>query len=381
MVEEFDLAQFTKLQTNPPKVEDLKWCGHLESYNESYDSVSTRTAKPLRRFTDKEFYNVTTTDDPVIEEYATNEEGNVYATDAILAHLMACPRSVYPWDIVVQKMGDAVFFDKRDDSQFDYLTVSETATDPPVASDDPEAINSPDNLSLEASSINQNFSQQILKEGGKREEMESPNPFFDPDEDAMEPAAVAYRYRKFQLGAVTLVARCELHGTVVKQSVKQHMTAFALNEWDANFSGGLEWKQKIDNQRGAVLATELKNNSCKIAKWAAQSVIAGADQMKIGFVSRKTRTDRHNHQVLATQFYKPGELATQITMTVPNMWGIIKMLSDKFLSLGDGKYVLMKDPNKPIVRIYKVPDDEFEEDEEDEEGEGEDEEDGVAEER
>lgn len=35
-------------------------------------------------------------------------------------------------------------------------------------------------------------------------------------------------------------------------------------------------------QRGAILATELKNNSAKLAKWTAQSILSGADQMKIG---------------------------------------------------------------------------------------------------
>ncbi len=78
--------------------------------------------------------------------------------------------------------------------------------------------------------------------------------------------------------------------------------------------------------------------------------------------------------ILATQFYKPTEFAQQITMTLPNMWGIIKMLSDKFLAMEDGKYVLMKDPNKPVVRIYSVPahtfedDDDGDEHEEDEDG-------------
>jgi len=388
VVEEFDLPQFNKLQTNPPKVEDIKWCGHLEEYDEAYDSVSTRTAKPLVRCETKEFYNVTTTDDPVIAELAAQSSGNVYATDAVLAHLMACPRSVNPWDLVVQKFDNGgeptVFFDKRDDSKFDFLTVSETASDPPMPSDDPEAMNSPENLSVEATSINQNFTQQILH-GSKRQDMEHPNPFFDPeDEGGLEPAAVAYRYRKFQLGNVSLIARCELHGTVVKRGVKQHMTAFALNEWDSSSSGGIEWRQKIDTQRGAVLATELKNNSFKLAKWTAQSVVAGAEQMKIGFVSRKTRTDRHNHTVMATQFYKPTEFAAQITMSVPHMWGIIKMLADKFLSLDDGKYVIMRDPNKPVARIYSVPLDTFENDDDEEEDEDEnedDDDDGAAEER
>ena len=45
-------------------------------------------------------------------------QGNVFATDAILATLMCATRSVYSWDIVVQKVGKKLFFDKRDDSEF-----------------------------------------------------------------------------------------------------------------------------------------------------------------------------------------------------------------------------------------------------------------------
>jgi hypothetical protein len=49
--------------------------------------------------------------------------GTVFATDAILATLMCSPRSMYSWDIVIQKVGNKLFFDKRDAS-FDLLTVS-----------------------------------------------------------------------------------------------------------------------------------------------------------------------------------------------------------------------------------------------------------------
>lgn len=44
--------------------------------------------------------------------------GNVYATDAILACLMCCTRSNYSWDIVIEKVGDKLFFDKRDNTEF-----------------------------------------------------------------------------------------------------------------------------------------------------------------------------------------------------------------------------------------------------------------------
>jgi translation initiation factor 3 subunit D len=88
-------------------------------------------------------------------------QGNVFATDSILATIMCCTRSSYSWDIVVQRVGNKLFFDKRDDSDFDLLTVSETATEPPQ--DEGNSINSPRNLALEATFINHNFSQQVLK--------------------------------------------------------------------------------------------------------------------------------------------------------------------------------------------------------------------------
>lgn len=56
----------------------------------------------------------------------------------------------------------------------------------------------------------------------------------------------------------------------------------ALNEWDSKHSGGVDWRQKLDTQRGAVLANELKNNACKLAKWTVQAILAGSDQIKFG---------------------------------------------------------------------------------------------------
>ncbi len=42
----------------------------------------------------------------------------MFATDAILATLMCCTRSVNSWDIIVQRVGNKLFFDKRDSSDF-----------------------------------------------------------------------------------------------------------------------------------------------------------------------------------------------------------------------------------------------------------------------
>lgn len=43
-------------------------------------------------------------------------EGNVFATDDVLATLMSCTRSIYSWDIIVNVIGNRIFLDKRDNS-------------------------------------------------------------------------------------------------------------------------------------------------------------------------------------------------------------------------------------------------------------------------
>ena len=52
------------------------------------------------------------------------------------------------------------------------------------------------------------------------------------------------------------------------------------------YSGGnhIDWRNNLDRQRGAVFATELKNNSCKIAKWAVSAALAGSSYIKFGYV-------------------------------------------------------------------------------------------------
>merc|ERR1712226_1571166 len=96
-----------------------------------------------------------------------------------------------------KKSAKKLFLDKRDDSEFDILTVSETATEPPQ--EEGNSINSPRNLGLEATFINHNFSQQVLKTGEDRYDKEEKNPFANDAEEG-DIASVIYRYQKWDLG-------------------------------------------------------------------------------------------------------------------------------------------------------------------------------------
>jgi translation initiation factor 3 subunit D len=158
-----------------------------------------------------------------------------------------------------------------------------------------------------------------------------------------------------------LVARCEVHSVVELNKQRSFLTVNALNEFDPKYSG-VDWRQKLETQRGAVLATELKNNANKLAKWTAQALLASADMMKLGYVSRIHPRDHFNHVILGVVGYKPKDFAAQINLNTTNMWGIVKSIVDLCMKLNEGKYVIVKDPSKPQIRIYEVPADAFEND-------------------
>jgi len=344
---------------------DVVRCGSLEYYDDKYDGVTTKSEKSLERI-ERTFFKVTTSDDPVIRNLASESAGNVFATDAILALLMSCTRSVYPWDIVVNRVGNTIIFDKRDNSRFDYLTVNETAQDMPT--EEKDSVNNWDSLSQEATFINQNFSQQVLLKNGKQYPIDKPNPFKTEDEE--EVASVMYRYRKWDLeDGIELVARTEIDGVKKMKGENKFIVCRALNEFDPKVTG-VDWRQKLDSQRGAVLATELKNNSNKLATWAVHSMLASADAFILGYVSRVNPKDNYNHVILGTQTYKPREFAQQIGLNERKCWGILKAIVDKCMKLEEGKYLLMKDPNKQEMKLYHVPQDAFEDDDDDEEEEG-----------
>ena len=350
----------------------------MYQYDKTFDRLSPRNSKPLQVI-EKAIYNPTTTDDPMMEQLSEANAATVFATDSILSMMMCANRSVYPWDIVVVRDGDKLYFDKRPDSAFDYVTVNENAVEPPleVAEGTKDQINTAGQLSSEATFIIQNFSQQTLSEKGGKYEFQHANPFNVEDEDIESLASRGYRYRKFDLTTedddeeVTLIVRTEVDGFIkTSGGDDQFITIKALNEFDSKSHSAIDWRSKLDAQRGAVVATEMKNNSCKLARWAMQSVLADAAFMKIGYdpcippfslpfcglsrltgfsyVSRTTPRDNSKHVILAVGTYKPRDFAAQMNVQLTNAWGIVRAIIDICRKRADGKYVLVKVLSPPF---------------------------------
>ncbi|ETW84104.1 hypothetical protein HETIRDRAFT_472549 [Heterobasidion irregulare TC 32-1] len=391
MLEEIEFHRLSKLRLEVDEPEDIESYGRLFPYNKAYDRISTKTERPLQPV-DRIKYNTTTSDDPVIQQLAAKGTATVYATDAIISVLMCAPRSVNPWDIVILREGDKIFFDKRDGGSFDTVTVNENAADPPQDPTAPNpnnpnekvaevaSINTATSLSLEATYINQNFGFQSVSEAPPPPpiDFEKPNPFYGPDET--EPlASCGYRYRVYDLGItededIKICIRTEVDaympGSGNPLEGRSLTTIRALNEFDpraVGAGGAPDWRLKLDSQRGAVVATEMKNNSCKLAKWTVQSILAGAEHMKIGYVSRANPRDNTRHVILSTASMRPTDFAAQLNVSLANGWGIVRTVTDLCMKMPEGKYVLVKDPNKPVIRLYTVPMSAFTAEEEEEE--------------
>ena len=388
------VSKFDWLITDASKIEheDLIKCGQLAGYDKTYDKVSARKPVGVQKFDDVNFYNVSTSQDPVMEELITRAAESedlssasdkkssllIACTDQVLSVLMAANRSIYSWDLVITRNGNTILIDKRDGATcIDFQTVNENAQDPPSYDEnlDPlQQINSPVKLGVEATAVSQNISQMVLSLEDV-EDMEYPNPFFDEDEEengSSRPACTSYIYRKtFIPAAASSIGRdlnFILRGEV---NAKGGVAVKTLTEYDSKLTN---WKDSFERNRDtAVFATEMKNNSCKISRWLASCVVGDCDMLKVGFVVRKTEEDPWNHQLLAVQSHSVSDLMSQMAMSQQSMWSSVLSLIEQIVGIEEetvGRYLVVKDPSKPVLNLYAIPWDEFE-DAEDREGDDE----------
>ena len=115
-----------------PEGKDVYTCGTVHYYETQFDRTNPKASKKLEQDSEKSFYKVSTSDDTMMAKLhgdSAHSAVKVFATDDILAVIMAAPRSSFSWDLVVNRVGDKLFLDKRSDCSTDYVTNMETAND------------------------------------------------------------------------------------------------------------------------------------------------------------------------------------------------------------------------------------------------------------
>jgi translation initiation factor 3 subunit D len=313
------LPALGKLTTKVGEGETLLSAGALASYDRAADRVAPKLAAKLKSPSSVSATAVKTWDDHTMKKLAAGDEGDIFVTDLVLSVIMTAPRSIYPWDIVVKNVGGKLFMDRRSGSSLEMITNGETAPDP--LQEDKENVNGIENLNAEATAVHQAFREQVLSTS-KCHSIGSALP-----EDLVSAAVPpsGFKYKRFDLGSVRVIVRCEIDGHVVVANSVQEIAVHSLNEFDPKWSG-IDWRTKLDTQRGAVLATELKNNASKMARWTAQALMGGVDVIKLGYISRASFKNSKSHQLLGTQTVKPRDFANQMNLSMDNAWGIAKAL-------------------------------------------------------
>jgi len=93
----------------------------------------------------------------------------------------------------------------------------------------------------------------------------------------------------------------------------------------------------------------------KLARWIAESHLAGSEELRLGFVARKNNKDPTRHDILQVQRFKTDAFALSARVKLSHLWGVLNEIIKACRALEDGKYLLLKDPNEPKLTIFKVP--------------------------
>lgn len=315
------------------------------------------------------------TEDPVLSHYEASGEGDVFMTDDVLAHLMAATRSVLPWDIEITYNNGVISFDARNPKEFNQHVVNERE-------------DTPAEIFKEATRVHRNFVEQVHVVNNKKQETApapgepqlEENPLWDANEAHQEgfakPASVAFRYRKFhfpqtsaQDQEINIVARTTVHA-VSRRKTAQHpfqlLSICSVNEFQSHKHG---WKQIMESKSSEVISEAISKGTFKLAKCTAGALLAGTDYIKLGFVTRVSKSRMDDHEVISTQSFDPMAFAAQLSLHKGTMWGVVRWVIDRVrahaanFALDDDsgnkvyKFVLVKTPNAPRMELYSLPGD------------------------
>lgn len=145
-----------------------------------------------------------------------------------------------------------------------------------------------------------------------------------------------------------------------------YQNTYSLLEYELNKQN---WKTSLDMMTAQCLTKEVQDNSCKVSRWVVQSLLAGVDHIKFVFVSRKYQKDAQNHVILGTYGTDVRSYQNQINLSMTQCWAILQEAIDYVYGYGEqtGEYVFMKEPTKHMMRLFKVTQEEVDDDENEEE--------------
>lgn len=308
----------------------------------------------------------------------------IYTSAPIASLLMASPHTVIPWDIIVrvtedESDGSRIVILEAGSSSLSKAHVHETAIFKPAPisgtsnwSQQQQAVTAQqtkmskklEELTLENSNLSYLLPEILSSLQGNSA---SASAAADVDSCPEQPQRQSsQRHTMVSLGdgyflrlvgdvdAVCSSSKGTNAGAAGEEESVLVSSLLECNTTNTSISAGSHgWRQKLDNQRGALLVQEFRDNTAYLARKAYQSLVMDVDRVAIGWFSRSSVADKHG--LLAVQEYSPEEMVTQMNLNVENAFGILRALVDLFGKLPVGKeFRLLRDANRPLLKLYQV---------------------------
>lgn len=205
-------------------------------------------------------------------------------------------------------------------------------------------------ICIEATNVNRKFIN-IVTQNTEELTFDEANSYYKD-----VPENKVYRYRKWTLdNKIHVVCRSEVDSFVRQGEGENSKVVFtkvcALNEFDSTY----DWAKNFEINNGMVISSEERNNSNKISKWICQALLADCELVKLGFVTRSSQKD-NRYQIIGVEATSVKNLVTDINYREKDNWNIIKTIVELLGKQEDGTFAFVKLPYKQAIRIYRIPD-------------------------
>lgn len=166
---------------NPGVLENGAEVGKIYPYLKQIDKAKPNAAIVLKDYEGVDWTSFSTIDDTIMRRIAKEGKADIFATDQVIATLMACQQSVYSWDILVQKFKDKVFLDVREDPNIlQLLTVNETTAD--KSPNDDNTIDGAREMMQQARKVNDQFVALGVNQRGEALDLAEEDHFKEVDD-------------------------------------------------------------------------------------------------------------------------------------------------------------------------------------------------------
>jgi len=337
-----------ELNEDSYKVTRLAEIGRCKVIRPRLNKIRVDKPKVLKHRSKARRKYVSTLKDEVLQMHEAS--GDIFITSEILAALMACPRSKMSWDIFVTKKEDGkLWFDMRPECPLQRPQPDEGVAK--IIIKDAVMEKYMQTISQESEVMDRSFFHFTLDP--KKEAHVGADSAGRPLES--ENSTIC-RYNRYELSNYTVICRCSFDA--IDEKGDPVIVATATQHHPSKSYNNLAWNKDLDVKFAAAKTAVINNNKFQFARWGIEMILAGAQSIVLGFVSRTFPANGKDHQILKVLTMGRDEYVKRwcLSKSMANSWGIFDQLVQYFKDdeIKEGKYCILRDANKERLSFYKV---------------------------